>query len=81
MSCDSYELTFGTEAVRHKNIVIIVFLSKFSFLVLCQVYVSRKSRFTQWSFNIYPRGGKYTREEVLELSHPKELKKLKLMHS
>ena len=31
--------------------------------------------------NIYPRGGKYTREEVLELSHPKELKKLKLMHS
>ena len=66
MSFDSYMyvLTIGTEAVRHKNIAIIVFLSKFSFIVPCQVYVSRKSRFTQWHFNIYPRGGKYTREEM-----------------
>ena len=80
MSPDSYVPSIGTEAVPHKNIAIIVFLSKFSFIVLYQVYVSRKSRFTQWHFNIYPRGGKYTREEVLELSHPKELKKLKLMH-
>ena len=74
-------LTIGTEAMPHKNIAIIVFLSKCSFIVPCQVYVSRKSRFTQWHFNTYPKGGKYTREEVLELSHPKELKKLKLMHS
>ena len=78
MSCDSYMYvpSIGTEAVPHKYIAIIAFLSKFSFIVPCQVYVSRKSRFTQWHFNIYPRGGKYTREEVLELSHPKELKKL-----